>query len=431
MNDAIVDKRGQRGGSQVNRQRFFERAKPLLKEAVKKIFRKGSFTDSHKDGVDVTIPKKSINEPFFRHGAGGRRENVHPGNDRFIPGDTVPRPRGSGSGGGGKEASSDGEGEDNFRFLLTGKEFLELLFEDLALPNFIKAALLADMEEYRWRRAGITTAGPPGNLHITRSYRQSFGRRLVFGKKKKQEYLAQLEEEFAALIQKDVWDANDEQRMADLVEEIAEMKRKLLGIPFFDTSDLRFKQFAKEPEPTARAVMFCLMDVSGSMTESRKTTAKYFFLLLFLFLKRHYPKVEVVFIKHHTIAQEVDEKTFFESQETGGTVVSTALALMRDIIRERYSDPSWNIYGAQASDGENWSLDSNICEALLEDDILPLTRYFAYVQIEEVKKSELWYRYLHIYEHSKWKDRFAMEYIENEAGIYPVFEKLFKKKENA
>ena len=105
--------------------------------------------------------------------------------------------------------------------------------------------------------------------------------------------------------------------------------------------------------------MFCLMDVSGSMDEERKDIAKRFFILLYLFLTRNYERIEVVFIRHHTIAKEVDEDEFFHSRESGGTVVSSALKLMQEIIRERYPLTEWNIYAAQASDGDNWDDDSS------------------------------------------------------------------------
>lgn len=430
MSDVVIDKRSQKGGSHVNRGRFIERAKPYIADAVKKRFTGGSITDSHKDGVDITIPKKGIQEPHFRHGSGGKREAVHPGNDRWVPGDKIPRPSGDGGSGGG-DPSADGTGEDDFEFHLTGKEFLEIFLGGLELPNLIKTQLCSDIEEYKWIRSGITTAGPPGNIHLLRSFYQSIGRRLVFGKKEKQAFLRELEQELELLLLKEDRDETDDVRVETLQEDILALKKKLAGIPFLDTNDLRYKQFTKEPQPTAKAAMFCLMDVSGSMTKSRKDTAKYFFLLLYRFLKYYYPTVEIVFIKHHTSADEVDEKTFFESTETGGTIVSSALTLMGKIMRERYSDSSWNIYGAQASDGENWSQDSAQCETLLRDDILPFVRYFAYVQIEQAKKDELWYRYLHLWEHAKMKDRFAMRYIADEKGIYPVFEELFRKKENS
>jgi uncharacterized sporulation protein YeaH/YhbH (DUF444 family) len=177
------------------------------------------------------------------------------------------------------------------------------------------------------------------------------------------------------------------------------------------------------PVPTTRAVMFCLMDVSGSMDEARKDLAKRFFILLYLFLTRHYEKIDVVFIRHHTQAQEVDEQNFFHATETGGTVVSSALVLMEQIIKERYSPTEWNIYGAQASDGDNWHHDSGRCRELLADKLLPLCRYFAYVQVAEPEQN-LWEEYQKLADDVP---HFAMRKAVEASQIYPVFRELFKK----
>jgi hypothetical protein len=124
---------------------------------------------------------------------------------------------------------------------------------------------------------------------------------------------------------------------------------------FIDTFDLRFRNYAKQAIPTSKAVMFCLMDVSGSMDQATKEVAKRFYILLYLFLTRTYKTIDVVYIRHHTQAKEVDEQEFFYSQETGGTIASSALELMAKIIKDRYNAREWNIYGAQASDGDNWA----------------------------------------------------------------------------
>ena len=116
---------------------------------------------------------------------------------------------------------------------------------------------------------------------------------------------------------------------------------------------MRYKRFEPHPKPVAQAVMFCLMDVSGSMTEHMKDLAKRFYMLLYIFLAPQVQARGVVFIRHTHQAQEVDEETFFNSPETGGTVVSTALEEMRAVVAERYSPDDWNIYAAQASDGDN------------------------------------------------------------------------------
>jgi uncharacterized sporulation protein YeaH/YhbH (DUF444 family) len=169
--------------------------------------------------------------------------------------------------------------------------------------------------------------------------------------------------------------------------------------------------------------MFCLMDVSGSMDEGRKDLAKRFYILLYLFLTRHYQQTDVVFIRHHTQASEVTEDEFFHAAETGGTVVSSALELMHTIIKARYSANDWNIYGAQASDGDNWLHDSSKCRTLLEDRLLPLCRYFAYVQVAD-EDQNLWEEYTKVRDNN---EHFAMQKIVTPAQIFPVFRDLFKK----
>jgi uncharacterized sporulation protein YeaH/YhbH (DUF444 family) len=211
--------------------------------------------------------------------------------------------------------------------------------------------------------------------------------------------------------------------LARLEAEIHHLKGRIWRIPFIDPFDLRYINRVKQPQPSSQAVMFCLMDVSGSMDEQRKDLAKRFFILLYLFLKRNYEKIEVVFIRHHTRAEEVDEDTFFHSTESGGTVVSSALELMRKVMDERYSPTEWNIYGAQASDGDNWTDDSPKCRRILENDILPKTRYFAYIQVAP-EEQNLWVEYTQL---AMTQPHLAMKKVDAAADIYPVFRELFEK----
>jgi uncharacterized sporulation protein YeaH/YhbH (DUF444 family) len=212
--------------------------------------------------------------------------------------------------------------------------------------------------------------------------------------------------------------------IVDREKEIAELKRRIEAVPFIDTFDLRFNNFVKRPVPSSQAVMFCLMDVSGSMDQPTKDMAKRFYILLYLFLTRTYKNVEVVFIRHHTQAKEVNEHDFFYSQETGGTIVSSALELMSEIMHSRYPANEWNIYAAQASDGDNWADDSPHCRKLLEDQIMPWVRYFSYIEITTRAHQSLWFQYEEL---AKQFPHFAMENIRKQEDIYPVFRELFKK----
>ena len=209
-----------------------------------------------------------------------------------------------------------------------------------------------------------------------------------------------------------------------LRKEITELRKKIESVPFIDTFDLRYKNYERRPEPSSQAVMFCLMDVSGSMDQATKDMAKRFYILLYLFLSRTYKNVEVVYIRHHTQAKEVDEQEFFYSQETGGTIVSSALKLMNDVVEERYDPAQWNIYAAQASDGDNWADDSPLCHELLAKKILPMVRYYSYIEITRRAHQTLWREYEDLQARF---DNFAMQHIREPDDIYPVFRELFRK----
>ncbi|MFO1433342.1 MAG: YeaH/YhbH family protein [Candidatus Competibacteraceae bacterium] len=405
--------------SAVNRQRFIRRFKSQLKKAVNDAMHGRSITDMD-SGEKVSIPARDISEPVFSHGPGGRREVIHPGNKEFVPGDRVPRPRGGKGGGGGGQASNSGSGEDDFVFTLSREEFLELFFEDLELPNLVKTQL-TKLEEFKSVRAGFSSVGIPPNIDVVRSLKGALARRIALSAP----YSAKLRDKEAELEALLAETDETDPRVIALREEISSLRARINAIPFIDTFDLRYANRIRQPQPTSQAVMFCLMDVSGSMDKARKDLAKRFFTLLYLFLKRNYERIEVVFIRHHTVAKEVNEEEFFYSRETGGTVVSSALTLMRDIMRERYPVSSWNIYAAQASDGDNWHHDSPTCRELLMKHIMPLVRYFAYIEITPDRHQSLWEAYEDV---RQIFPQFAMRQIDGPADIYPVFRELFKKR---
>ncbi len=407
----LIDRRlNGKNKSAVNRQRFIRRYKSQIKQAVGEAIAGRSITDIDK-GEKVSIPAKDISEPVFGHGPGGRRERVHPGNREFVTGDQVDRPPSGGGQGGG--ASREEGGEDDFAFTLSQDEFLEFFFEDLALPDMVKTQL-AKIMDHKLVRAGHTPSGVPSNIDVVRSLKGALGRRMALSAP----YRRRLREAEAALATCPTAEAEA------LEEEIEDLKRRIDAIPFIDTFDLRFRNRIKEPKPTTQAVMFCLMDVSGSMDAERKDIAKRFFILLYLFLSRNYEHIEVVFIRHHTSAMEVDENDFFYARETGGTVVSSALELTYDVIRERYPTSDWNIYVAQASDGDNWSDDSPLCRDLLLSKIMPCLQYYAYVEIAAEEPQNLWMEYERVKAACA---NFAMQRILGPEDIYPVFRELFKK----
>jgi len=419
---SIIDRRlAGKNKSIGNRERFLHRYKERIREAVRRAVDGRGIRDIER-GEDIAIPRRDIAEPVFRHGSGGVRESVHPGNREYLQGDRIERPRAGGGGRGKGRASDSGQGEDDFVFSLSREEFMQVFFEDLALPHLVRTQL-ADTPEWKSQRAGYTSAGTPTNLHIVRSMRGAIGRRIAVGARSRGT-LRELQQRLDELLR---GPAGHEAEIAELRAAIEQARQRLKRIPWLDPIDLRFRNRVRVPVPTSKAVMFCLMDVSGSMDEARKDLAKRFFILLYLFLKRHYERIDLVFIRHHTQAQEVDEQQFFHATETGGTVVSSALVLMDEIIRARYSPSEWNVYGAQASDGDNWHHDSGRCRELLQGRILPLVRHYAYVQVAE-EEQNLWDEYSQL---CAAHPHFAMRKATAAAQIYPVFRDLFKKEQAA
>lgn len=401
----IIDRRlNDRNKNATNRQRFIKRYKAQLRRSVADIVADRSITDMSRGG-EVGIPAKDISEPKFRIGRGGDREMVHPGNKEFNTGDMIAKPKSGGGGGSGSGGEGQGEeGQDNFMFTLSKEEFMNLFFDDLELPRLART-VLGDSEQFTYRRAGYTPSGVPANLSVPRSVKNAMARRIALK--------APLKRELEELKRAD----GDQ-------EEIDALEKRIAGIPFLDEYDLRFRHRVKEPKPISRAVMFCLMDVSASMSEEKKDLAKRFYTLLYLFLSRKYEKVELVFIRHTSNAEEVDEHAFFHDPQTGGTVVMSALNLMIEVQQERYSPNEWNIYGAQVSDGDAFGSDPQRSAMRLSKDILPLCKYFAYVEVPDSPSSitPLAAAYGQIRD-----ETFVMSTVMDRSDVYPVLRELFHK----
>ncbi|MBC7768879.1 MAG: YeaH/YhbH family protein [Phycisphaerales bacterium] len=423
----IIDRRLNPGGkSFANRQRFLRRARAQVRKAVREASSSRSIKDAGKGG-EVSIPTGGVHEPHLRRSReGGVRDYVLPGNKEYIEGDSIARPQQGG--GQGSKASDSGDGEDEFRFALTDEEYLDLYLEDLELPDLAKRQI-AGAKSVQWRQAGYSVSGPPSRISVARTLRHSMSRRIALKRPKADEIIA-LREEIEKLEREGgQFDALQALR-ADLEQRLARSKR----IPYIDPVDVRYRRLESNPKPIARAVMFCLMDVSGSMNEHMKDLAKRFYSLLYLFLNRRYEHVDVVFIRHTHEASEVDEQTFFYSRETGGTVVSTALFKMAEIVRDRYPIDQWNIYAAQASDGDNTSSDNAVVLAQLKDAILPLCQYYAYVEVGMDDEDEhpgagepstnLWRAYRRVAVDAP----FAMRKVRHRRDIYPVFRELFARR---
>jgi uncharacterized sporulation protein YeaH/YhbH (DUF444 family) len=413
----IVDRRLNPGSKSLeNRQRFLRRAKALVQGAVKKTSQGRDIRDVL-EGGEVSIPLDGMNEPRF-HREGGTRDMVLPGNKKFIEGDMLPR---SGQGSGKTSGPGEGDGEDAFRFVLSRDEFVDLFLDDLELPDLAKRKL-AEAESEGLRRAGYATSGSPANISVGRTVRLAMARRVAL-RRPRPETIAELEAELENC---------DEARRAELQAEIDALKAKFRRIPFIDPIDIRYRRFETTPKPVAQAVMFCLMDVSGSMSEHMKDLAKRFYMLLYVFLTRRYRHVEIVFIRHTDRAEEVDENTFFHGPASGGTLVSSALQVMHEIVRSRFRPADWNIYAAQASDGDNSHSDGEVASRLLTENILPVSQFFAYLEVGDaggstfdMPDSSLWTLYQRLRADGA---PLSMRKVSDRSEIFPVFHDLFQRR---
>ena len=421
-NNTIIDRRKNPGGkSSGNRQKFLKRTKDEIRKSIHEKLGGRSIKGSG-DDQDVTINRKGISEPSFGHKSdSGSRDIVLPGNEDFVEGDLLQKPQG-GEGGGGSQGSPDGEGEDDFQFALSNDEFVNILFEDLELPHMISKENKV-VEKVEMHRSGFTNDGNPAQLNLEKSMINSMGRRIALQKPKMRKI-----RELEALLETE----EDEDKRLELEEEISSLRIRARAVAFIDPVDLRYNNFTTSPKPSSQAVVFFIMDVSASMTESHKDLAKRFFMMLNLFISRKYKRVDAVFIRHHTQAKECDEEEFCTGRESGGTVVSSAFELAKDIMSERYSPSEWNVYFAQASDGDNWSDDNGKLLEILQNDILPVSQFFSYIEVGEPRGMGMLGGFAHqlmeVYDNIVGSNQnMVAERVQKPSDVYPIFRKIFAK----
>ena len=414
----IIDRRNNpKGKSSENRQRLIKRVEDQIKKALPDIIKNTNVKDLTSSDKGVKIPVKGVNEPQFGydHESGNKRQ-VNPGNKEYSPGDRIKKPQGGNGKGKGNKGSNDPTiGEDDFTITISKDEFMEFLFNDLELPDMVKKHLNS-IVNFKQKRAGYTNAGSPNRLNVVKSFKNSLTRKMASGlyyDKKIKELQNKLDNE----------DLSDDE-IAEILKEIDKLKKMKLTISFMEEVDLQYNNFEKVAVPTTSAVMFCIMDISGSMGEKEKDIAKRFFMLLYMFLSKQYENIEIVFIRHHTVAKEVSEDEFFNSRETGGTIVFDALALMDKIIKERYSK-DWNIYAAQASDGDVWDQTDELeCGEILKKNLLDKIQYMIYIEIARRSDGDLWQTYKMIANEHK---NFRIGKIGEVNQIWEVFRDFFKK----
>lgn len=429
MSCFIIDRRKSGGNKSIpNRERFLERYKRRIAASVKDLISGGNIGTIFEDAKRISIPVGDLSEPHPTYSTEeGRVDMIVTGNKHYRVGDTIPKDSNGSGQGSGNGAGNGGDGEDGFSFNLTREEFMQYFFDDLELPNLMNKDISVT-EEYRYRKAGFSATGTPSNLSLLRTMRESVGRRVGLRASKKRR-LKEMEDELAGIMDllgsgfdsQGFCPESAQARAKHLEVEIAKLRKTIRSIPFVDDIDLRYRNTIREPVPTTKAVMFCLMDVSGSMSQWHKDIAKRYFMLLFLFLHKRYEKVDLVFVQHTTEAEEVDEQEFFYGRRSGGTLVSSGLNKVNEIIKERYDRSKHNIYIAQASDGDNWNADSQDVLRIMRDELLPKVQYQFYVEISQHgSDNDLWTTYQALK-----AENFCAAKVTDASEIYQVFRRMF------
>jgi sporulation protein YhbH len=338
-----------------DRLRHREKVRESIRENISDIIAEESIIGKNKDKI-IKVPLRGIKEYRFIYGENA--PGVGQGDGNAQPGQVVGKTGKDGQGQGDGKAG-DRPGVDYYETDVTLDELIEIMFEDLELPNLERRALREIETERFAKRKGYRHVGIRVRLDKRRTARQRVKR--VLATRHNQTV----------------------QGYGDLKDADGNERR----FPFHQ-DDLRYKHLETDVREESNAAVICIMDTSGSMDTMKKYLARSFFFLLYQFISTRYRNVEIVFVAHHTEASEVTEDEFFHKGEAGGTFISSGYQKALDIIAERYHPSLWNLYAFHCSDGDNFDSDnpaalraakelSDICNLFGYGEIKPLgSRYY-------------------------------------------------------
>lgn len=319
---------GGRDRAAEDRRRHKELVEDSIKKNIGNIIAEESIIGQSRD-KKIKIPIRSVKEYQFIYGKNS--PGVGTGNGNEKRGDKVGDAKGGQKGKGNGQAGNE-EGEDIYETEVTIEELIKYLFDDLNLPD-IDRKKMAELESVKnCKRIGYQRKGIPPRLAKRRSVIEKI--------KRKQGY------------------ARSHQEQVEVDESLAhETEEENKRFPFME-DDLRYHRVREDHKKDFNAVIICIMDVSGSMDQTKKYIARSFYFLLYQFIRLKYANVEVAFVAHTTVAKEVNENEFFHKGESGGTYISSGYEKALEIIEQRYNPASWNIYAFHCSDGDNWTEDN-------------------------------------------------------------------------
>ncbi|NLV35114.1 MAG: YeaH/YhbH family protein [Clostridiaceae bacterium] len=318
-----------------DRRRHKELVEESIKENIGNIISEESIIGCS-GNKKIRIPVKGIKEYSFIYGKNKRGVAQGDGDERRgdVVGDAQ-EGRNFGHGGAG-----DWDGDEIYETEITIEEFVNYLFDDLDLPDLDRRKLFNNQSSHAVRKLGYQKKGIPPRLACKRTVIEKIKRRQCFRRSEGLEGCKTIRHE-----------------AQEMTEAQKEIKSGLGRFPF-SQEDMRFHRIRQAHGKDFNAVAICIMDVSGSMDQTRKYMARSFYFLLYQFLRHRYSYVEVVFIAHTTTAKEVSEVEFFHRGQSGGTYISSGYEMALEIIERRYNPMYWSIYAFHCSDGDNWAEDN-------------------------------------------------------------------------
>jgi uncharacterized protein len=381
-----------------DRLRHREKVRESIRENIADIIAEESIIGKNKDKV-IKVPLRGIKEYRFIYGENA--PGVGEGDGDARPGQVVGKTGKEGQGKGDGQAG-DRPGVDYYETDVTLEELVEIMFEDLELPNLERRALREIPSDRSSKRKGYRHVGIRVRLDKRRTARQRVVRMLATRKNR----LAQ------AAVQ------------ATARENESPAGEKERRFPFHQ-DDLRYKHLELDTREDSNAVVICVMDTSGSMDTMKKYLARSFFFLLYQFISTRYRNVEIVFVAHHTEAYEVTEEDFFHKGESGGTFISSGYQKALDIIAERYHPSLWNIYAFHCSDGDNFDSD-NPAALRTAKELAELCNLFGYGEIKPLGSRYYESSMLNVFRRLE-VPNFQAVLIERKEDIWPSFKAFLSK----
>ncbi len=368
-----------------DRQRHRQKVREAVRENIADLIAEESIIGKNKDKV-IKVPIRGVKEYRFIYGENA--SGVGQGDGSSEKGQVIGKTDGTGQGQ-GEDKAGDQPGVDYYETDVTLEELVEIMFEDLELPDMERKILREVMSDRISKRKGFRKAGIRIRLDKKRTVKSRIKRRL-------------------ASIRQDGDPADEEQRFP------------------FRKEDLIYRHLVEDVRPESNAAVLCIMDTSGSMDTLKKYLARSFFFLLYQFVSTKYRNVEIVFIAHHTEGKEVTEEEFFYKGESGGTFISSGYNKALEVIQARYHPSLWNLYAFHCSDGDNFDSD-NPAALKAAQELCELCNLFGYGEIKPLGSRYYESSMLNIFRRLE-AENFQTVLIERKEDIWPSF-KTFMSKE--